>query len=457
MNAEELRKLFDLDRPLSPSPSSAEDSTSPFSSSSPPSAPSGNPTALQVDPWGLRRGSDLLRDSPRLQSFALDEYAIADFHTAAFEPEPQLLEDCQDPVRRGFLVELFQTPEYQALHAGTRLDEVSSEIATLHFAEQFSALRNAATTAEPEIATLKAVSRAVLAAREEVDQCREAITALGGGLGPGTPGSVDPKAIAQLFQRIRQDPTLRRICELAGRYRRLAQSSQRRKCAHGQDDLVGVTTSGDLAQLLPHELVRLGIPELELDTLRRLAERQCLARDYQSLEPVGKGPIVVVIDESGSMAGDKVQTAKALALALAWIARQQRRWCGLIAYSGDTGERLLSLPPARWDESELLDWLGAFLGGGSTLDVPIVELPWMVEQLWAPPGITDVLILTDAICSIPLELQQKFLAWKRLVSARVISLILADTAGDLAALSDEVHLVKSLEVTENALGSVLSI
>jgi uncharacterized protein with von Willebrand factor type A (vWA) domain len=212
-----------------------------------------------------------------------------------------------------------------------------------------------------------------------------------------------------------------------------------------------------LAQLLPHELVRLGIPELELDTLRRLAERQCLARDYQSLEPVGKGPIVVVIDESGSMAGDKVQTAKALALALAWIARQQRRWCGLIAYSGDTGERLLSLPPSRWDESEVLDWLGAFLGGGSTLDVPIVELPWMVEQLWAPPGITDVLILTDAICSIPLELQQKFLAWKKSISARIISLVLAETAGDLAALSDEVHLVKSLEVTEPALGSVLSI
>jgi uncharacterized protein with von Willebrand factor type A (vWA) domain len=47
------------------------------------------------------------------------------------------------------------------------------------------------------------------------------------------------------------------------------------------------------------------------------------------------------------MAGDKVHTAKALALALAWIARQQKRWCGLVAYSGDSGERLLALPPGR--------------------------------------------------------------------------------------------------------------
>ena len=78
--------------------------------------------------------------------------------------------------------------------------------------------------------------------------------------------------------------------------------------------------------------------------------------------PVGKGPIIITIDESGSMQGEKAHTAKALALALAWIARQQNRWCALIAYSGDSGERLLALPPRRWNESALADWLTAFIG-----------------------------------------------------------------------------------------------
>src|SRR6476619_3956255 len=73
-------------------------------------------------------------------------------------------------------------------------------------------------------------------------------------------------------------------------------------------------------------------------------------------EPVGKGPIIVSVDESGSMEGEKAHTAKALALALAWIARRQRRWCGLVAYSGDSGERLLALPPDRWNETALMDW-----------------------------------------------------------------------------------------------------
>jgi len=51
----------------------------------------------------------------------------------------------------------------------------------------------------------------------------------------------------------------------------------------------------------------------------------------------------------------------ALALALAWV-----------AYSGGSGERLLTLPPGRWDEAALCDWLSAFIGGGSDLDLPIL-------------------------------------------------------------------------------------
>ena len=39
------------------------------------------------------------------------------------------------------------------------------------------------------------------------------------------------------------------------------------------------------------------------------------------------------------------------------------------------GERLLALPPGRWDEGKLADWLCAFIGGGSSLDVPVREMP----------------------------------------------------------------------------------
>ena len=306
-----------------------------------------------------------------------------------------------------------------------------------------------------EIAVLKHVSKALTEASKEVEEAKDAAAALG--MGPGAPGSNDPKAIAALYKRVRSDPTLRRICELAGRYRRVAQSKQRRKTTHGLDDVVGVVLDADLGRLLPHELAKLAIPEFEDDILRRLVERQVMCREYHATEPVAKGPILISVDESGSMAGEKAHTAKALALALAWIARQQRRWCGLIAYSGDSGERLLCLPPGRWNEIAVMDWLSQFIGRGSCLDVPVRELPDYYLKLGAPVGKTDVIFITDALCRIPVKLQEEFCAWKKQVQARIISLIIQSSPGDLTTISDEVHLVPSLAVTEAAVERVLSV
>jgi uncharacterized protein with von Willebrand factor type A (vWA) domain len=429
-----------------------------------------SPTALDLDEWGLRRGQEVLAESPRLQQTGLDDLAVADFHGVAFEPEPVLLDACQDAQRWEFLAQLLQTPDYHALHCGTQLDPLASSIAATAFAEQFAQLKkeeesrsetNTPTEGGKEdldrdMAVLRAVGRAISEASKEVEECKEACAALG--LGPGAPGSNDPRAIADLFRRVRNNPVLRRICELAGRYRRLAQSRQRQKTIHGMDDVVGVTMDGDVGRLLPSELARLaGDDELADDTLRRLVERQCLSREYGGIEPVGKGPIAIVVDESGSMSGTKVETAKALALALAWVARFQNRWCALVAYSGSSGERLLALPPGRWDEAALLSWLEEFIGRGSDLDLPLRELPAYFRRLRCPEGVTDIVVITDAILRIPDSLRASFNAWKVQVKARMISLVVRSEPGDLSSVSDEVHLVSGLDPSTEAVGRVLSI
>ena len=229
------------------------------------------------------------------------------------------------------------------------------------------------------------------------------------------------------------------------------------KAAHGRDDVVGVGPGGDIGRLLPVELARLTVPEFELDALRRIAERQALCREYSAAEPAGRGPVIVSVDESGSMQGVKAETAKALALAVAWVARRQRRWVGLVAYSGDSGERLLTLPPGRWDELALADWVSAFLGRGSSLDVPVRELPDYYRRLGAPIGVTDVLFVTDAQCRIPIDVAARFNAWRRSVKARVVSLVISSDPGDLSAVSDECHRVAELAPDDPAVGRVLSI
>ena len=322
MDPHELLKLLDLNAKPPPAEESANSTQESQASAS------SNPTALAVDEWGLRRGRDLVAESERLRKSGTDEFAAADFFTVAFDPDPKLFESCIDVRRHQFLTQLLGTPDYQSLRTATRLDDTAAAIAASHFAEQFAQLKKEDTREEHdgstgageddglahEMAALRAVGKAVTEARKEVDELKDAATALG--LGPGSPGSNDPRAIAELFKRVRSDPTLRRICELAGRFRRVAQSKQRMKSAHGLDDVVGVELGGDVGRLLPSELMKLAVPELELDTLRRIVEREALCREYHAVEPVGKGPIIVVTDESGSMEGIRAHTAKALALVI---------------------------------------------------------------------------------------------------------------------------------------------
>jgi uncharacterized protein with von Willebrand factor type A (vWA) domain len=467
MDPKDLLRMLDLEgRPPDTAKESGVISPTPVGAAPPPTDAS--PTALEVDAWGLRRGRDLVAESDRLRKAGTDESAAADFFCAAFDPDPRLVEACTDPRRHQFISQLLDTPEYHALHAATRLDNAAA-IAAAHFAEQFARLRREEKDHEAgatggagggdaladEMATLRAVGRAVAEAGKEVNELREAAGALG--MGPGEPGSNDPRAVAELFRRVRGDATLRRICELAGRFRRVAQSKQRQKVVHGLDDVVGVEPGGEVGRLLPSELARLMLPELELDALRRIAEKEGMCREHHAVEPVGKGPVIVCLDESGSMSGEKIHTAKALALALAWVARQQRRWCALCACSGDSGERLLPLPPGRWDESRLADWLAAFIGKGSEIDVPVREMPRMYAELKAPPGVTDLIFVTDAKCRLPAEVKKCFLKLKASAKARLVTLVIDNTPGDLAAISDEVHQVRSLAPESDAVGRVLSL
>ena len=84
-------------------------------------------------------------------------------------------------------------------------------------------------------------------------------------------------------------------------------------------------------------------------------------------------------------------------------------------------------------------------------------MPRMYKEIGAPKGITDLIFITDAKARIPADLRDQFLAWKVSAQARLISLVIDHPPGDLADISDEVHTVRSLDPTGEAVGRVLSL
>lgn len=439
----------------------------------PPSTPLSD-TALQLDDWTKRRGLELTETNEFMQSKEIDELEAADLYGAAFLPEPKLAEHCKDPQRHEFLKAMMETPDYQNLHQTTSANVEAAELAACSFAEHWSDHRAACAEAKKKAASappgssgckpkmpspMGAASRALSSAASAVSSMMDTCGAFGlGGNGANPGGSLDKGRIGRLMKKVAKSQNLKKIIELAGRFRRVAQSQQRQKAKHGLDEVVGIVQNNDIPRLLPQELAQFADPDLELDFLRRLQERQTLCFDFKGIESVAKGPIIVVVDESGSMGGNKIETAKALALAMAWIARKQKRWCCFMAFSGGSEHRTIVLEPGKPKEEELVEWLEGFIGGGTTLDVPLVELPaYFDKNLQHLKGKTDVLCITDAIVSCPPEMAEHFLAWKKRSQCKMITFVIEGEPGDLAPLSDQLFQMDAIEADSEAVHTAVSI
>jgi uncharacterized protein with von Willebrand factor type A (vWA) domain len=172
-----------------------------------------------------------------------------------------------------------------------------------------------------------------------VDELMETMGALGQvffqsipGTGTGLGSDLPISSIRGLAQRLRDDARLRRIALLAGRLKRIAASKQRQKVKHGADEVTDITQGADIARLLPSELSKLGRRTLRLLFMRDLLERQCLQYQLTGAEVLGKGPLVVALDKSGSMDGPRDVWATALALALLEQAQRENRMFALLLF-----------------------------------------------------------------------------------------------------------------------------
>jgi uncharacterized protein with von Willebrand factor type A (vWA) domain len=170
-----------------------------------------------------------------------------------------------------------------------------------------------------------------------VDELRETLEGLAdvglmAGTGTATGGMMSAKAIRELATRLRSDSRLKLVALLAGRFKRIAASKRRQKYRHGADEITDVETGADLGRVLPSELVKLAHPKLRAAFMRNIVERSTLQYELVGNEPLGKGPLVVLLDKSGSMDGPRDTWATALALALLDQAQRERRVFALLCF-----------------------------------------------------------------------------------------------------------------------------
>jgi hypothetical protein len=125
------------------------------------------------------------------------------------------------------------------------------------------------------------------------------------GTGLGAGGRSSPGRQIELGRRLATNPKLRKLAALVGRMREHALALRRQPFERASEEVYEIRPGRDLERLLPPELVALRHPVLRREFARRLVEGQLLSYGLRGAEEHGRGPMIVCLDGSSSMAGEK--------------------------------------------------------------------------------------------------------------------------------------------------------
>lgn len=180
-----------------------------------------------------------------------------------------------------------------------------------------------------------------------------------------------------LAEKISMDKSFKKIAEWAGHFKAIARKKQKSKHKDSVERS-GVTLGSDLERLLPQELAMFSAPSTKKDFMRRYVEGQTMMYSPKGKESLGKGPILLCLDQSGSMKSLDPQS-KGFSLALAMIARKQKRDFVMICFSNNV-QRVFDFPKGKISISDLVEMATFFAGGGTQYVPPLREAMKMIAE-----------------------------------------------------------------------------
>lgn len=168
---------------------------------------------------------------------------------------------------------------------------------------------------------------------------------------------------------------------------------------------------------------------------------------YEQLgkEELGKGPIILCLDQSGSM--DHLDTqSKGFALALMSIARRQRRDFCLILFSTKT--KTFKYERGKITTRDMVQLAETFLGGGTRFDKPLEEALRVIEESCFKKA--DVVFVTDGEAYLRTSFIESFNRTKKEKEFNVLTLLIesdssSDKEGIVRTFSDKVVEIQNFD------------
>ncbi len=281
-------------------------------------------------------------------------------------------------------------------------------------------------------------------AANETKEAKNDLKSLVGGIKQGS-GDAELKKVPlrdqiTLAEKMSSNKKIKEIAEWAGRFKQIARKKQKSK--HNESvERSGVFLGNKVDRLVPMELGFYMNPATKQDFLRRFSEGQTFIYDQKGKEQLGKGPIVLCLDQSGSM--NKLDTqSKGFALALMSIARKQKRDFALIPFSTIT--ETFKYKKGKITPHDMVEMASKFLGGGTYFDKPLLSALEVIEESRFKKA--DIIFVTDGEAYLSEKFINDFNQKKKEKEISVLSILLGNNGvGTVKQFSDKVVKASSLK------------
>ncbi len=254
----------------------------------------------------------------------------------------------------------------------------------------------------------------------------------------------------ELLKRLRDSDKLKRIAKLAGRFKRIASQRQREKVKKGMDEIFDLTLGDELGRLIPSELMKLRHPVLKNLFFKDFVEKKLLQYNLRGKEKKAKGPIVVCIDDSGSMSGEPEIWAKAVAMALLEVAVYQKRsfYCIHFDHTQDPHKLHINefLRNEPFNIQEVIDMAEYFSGGGTQFEPSLILAQEKINQQGEFQK-ADIVFITDGESAVRDDWVKEYCKWRDENKVAIYGILIDATYNSDATMKEfctEIHKLSAL-------------
>ncbi|AIJ05934.1 hypothetical protein JH146_1091 [Methanocaldococcus bathoardescens] len=360
-------------------------------------------------------------------------------------------------INKAILEGAIKNIEYEKSKLLTELDEVNAGTATIMFCEKFfenlklkklnKELKKFISEGKVEgfEEKLKDIAKNTMKdISEEISEVIQGFNAAENfGKGEGDKKLLSPEDRIKLVDKILQNKKIREIVKKLGKLRLLAINEYKSKIKHYSGEIYSTKIGRDLKHLLPKEVVNLSDEILYYDFLRKFVDKKLLIYDIQNKLEKQKGPIVVLLDHSGSMYGDREIWGKAVALSLIEIAKRENRDIYYIAF--DDGVRFeKKINPKNITIDEIIEIASLYFGGGTNFIEPLNRAIEIINENEGFKN-ADILLITDGYAEVNDVFLKEFDKLKNEHNVKLISVFVEVFPTEtLKMISDEVIKVYDL-------------